>query len=72
MLFTVEVIRKNGAFTAKDKYPFCGKSIQEVCNKLDSRIKNEGNRIDKLPFNSINVLFENVVMAHRYESQHWN
>lgn len=71
MLTTVEVIRKNGAFIKKDEYPFIGKSIQEICNKLDSRIKRESDLIDGLPFNSINIVLEGVVMMSRYDRGNW-
>jgi hypothetical protein len=71
MLVTVEVVRKNGAFTTKDEYPFCGKNLEEIRSKLDTRIKNEGGLIDRLPFNSINLVLDGVVMDSRYESQTW-
>ena len=71
MLYTVEVVRHIGDDITKDEYPFYGKDLQQVCDKLDSRIKREGGLIDKLPFNSINVIAEDVVMTSRYNGTNW-
>ena len=71
MRVTIEVVRKNGAFITKDQYPFCGRSLEEIRDKIDNRIKDENGLIDRLPFNSINIVLDGVVMRSRYESQSW-
>ncbi len=71
MLATIEVVRTYTGFITKDEYFFYGKTMNEILDKVDARIKKGGGLFNKLPFKCINVLLYNTVLANRYDKGAW-